>query len=93
MGSVSSYIHNEIAILVATSGDVNRHSSSFKMASAMNEWTKKKCVFIRLLWAKIVSSVGSEVLTAVFWDITPCSPLKVIYVTEEHIVSIFRIEE
>jgi hypothetical protein len=43
------------------------------------------------------ANVGSEVLTAVvmksptFWDITPCSPLKVIYFSEEHVASIFRV--
>jgi hypothetical protein len=43
--------------------------------------------------------VGFEVLTAVvmqitlFWDIMPCSPLKVTNVSEEHIASIFRIEK
>jgi hypothetical protein len=28
-----------------------------------------------------------------FWDITPCNPLGVTDVSEEHIASIFRIEE
>jgi hypothetical protein len=43
--------------------------------------------------------VGFEVLSAVvmksaiFWDITPCSPLKVRDVPEEHIASIFRVEK
>jgi hypothetical protein len=42
------------------------------------------------------SNVGFEVFTAVvtkstiFWDITPCSPSDV---SEEHIASIFRVEE
>jgi hypothetical protein len=42
--------------------------------------------------------VGFEVLTVVvvkstiFWDITPCSPLK-INVLEEHVAFIFRVEE
>jgi hypothetical protein len=45
-----------------------------------------------------VRFVGFEVLTAVFvkssvfWPITPCSPLKV-NVSEEHISSIFMVEE
>jgi hypothetical protein len=45
--------------------------------------------------------VGFEALSAVvmksslFWDITPCSPLKVNrrFVSEEHVASIFRVEE
>jgi hypothetical protein len=43
--------------------------------------------------------VGFKVLTAVvmkttiFWDISPCSPLKSTGVSEEHIASIFRVEE
>jgi hypothetical protein len=43
-------------------------------------------------------NVGFEVLTAVvmkssiFWDVMPCSPLKV-NVSEEHIASIFVVEE
>jgi hypothetical protein len=42
---------------------------------------------------------GFEVLTVVvikstiFWDITQCSPLKSTDVSEEHIASIFRVEE
>jgi hypothetical protein len=42
--------------------------------------------------------VGFEVFTAVvmksinFWDITPCSPLSV-NISEEHVASIFRVEE
>jgi hypothetical protein len=39
--------------------------------------------------------VGSEVLTAVviFWDITPCTPLKFKRRFGGHIASIFRVEE
>jgi hypothetical protein len=46
-----------------------------------------------------VEDVGFEVLTAVvmkspiFWDITPCSPLKVNRSSKEHVASIFRVEE
>jgi hypothetical protein len=29
----------------------------------------------------------------VFWDITPCSPVRATYVSEEHVASIFRVEE
>jgi hypothetical protein len=29
----------------------------------------------------------------IFWDETPCSPLKVTDISEEHTASIFRIEE
>jgi hypothetical protein len=45
------------------------------------------------------AAVGFEVLTgvvmksSVFWDITPCSPLKVSRRSEEHIGSIFRVEK
>jgi hypothetical protein len=42
MGSVSTYIHLQIAVIVTTSGDVNRHSSSFKMATVLKEWTKEE---------------------------------------------------
>jgi hypothetical protein len=44
-------------------------------------------------------SIGSEVLTAVvrqnfvFRDIMPCSTLKATGVSEEHVTSIFRVEE
>jgi hypothetical protein len=44
-------------------------------------------------------SIGFEDLTAmvrksfVFWDIIACSPLKVTDVSEEHVTSIFRVEE
>jgi hypothetical protein len=30
---------------------------------------------------------------SIFWDITPCSPLKSTDVSEEHVTSIFRVEE
>jgi hypothetical protein len=42
--------------------------------------------------------VGFQVLTAVimksiiFWDITPCSPLKVTDVSGEHVAYIFRVK-
>jgi hypothetical protein len=42
MGSVSTYIHRQIAVIVTTSDDVNRHSSSFKMATVLKEWTKEE---------------------------------------------------
>jgi hypothetical protein len=41
MGSVGTYIHHQIAVIVITSGDVTRHSSSFKMATVLKEWTKE----------------------------------------------------
>jgi hypothetical protein len=47
----------------------------------------------------VIFIIGSEVLTAVvmkstiFWDITPCSPLKATDVSEEHVASIFGAEE
>jgi hypothetical protein len=31
--------------------------------------------------------------STIFWDITPCSPLKVNDVPEEHVAFIFRVEE
>jgi hypothetical protein len=43
--------------------------------------------------------VGFEVFTAVviknyiFWDITACSPLKLIDVSEEQVTSIFTVKE
>jgi hypothetical protein len=56
-------------------------------------------------WSKLDHSketliyIGFEVLTTVimrttiFWNMTPCSPLKSIDFSKEHIASIFRIEE
>jgi hypothetical protein len=38
MGSVSINIHHHI---ITASGDVNRHSSSFKMAIVLNVWIKE----------------------------------------------------
>jgi hypothetical protein len=29
--------------------------------------------------------------TSVFWNITPCSPVKSHYVSEEHVASIFKV--
>jgi hypothetical protein len=53
MGSVSTYIHHQAAVIVITSGDVNRHCSSFKMATVLKEWTKEEVgSVIRCLWAK-----------------------------------------
>jgi hypothetical protein len=53
MGSVSTYIHRQTAVIVTTSGDVNRHSSSLKMATVLKEWTKEKVrSVIRFLWVK-----------------------------------------
>jgi hypothetical protein len=42
MGSVSTYIHYQTAVIVTMSGDVNRHSSIFKMATVMKEWTNEE---------------------------------------------------
>jgi hypothetical protein len=48
---------------------------------------------------QITNYVGFEVHTAVvmkssaFWDISPCSPLKATDLSEEHVASIFKIEE
>jgi hypothetical protein len=52
MGSVSKYIQHQIAVVVTTSSDVNRHSSSLKMATVLKEWTKEVRSVIRFLWAK-----------------------------------------
>jgi hypothetical protein len=57
MGSVSTYIHHQIPVIVTTSGDVNRHSGSFKMATVLKEWTKEVQSVIRFLWAKKVPPV------------------------------------
>jgi hypothetical protein len=46
-----------------------------------------------------VACVEFDVLTAVvinfpiFWDITPCSQIKVNNIPEEHVASIIRVEE
>jgi hypothetical protein len=51
------------------------------------------------MYTNIDIVVGFEVITAVvmkcpiFWDITPCSPLKVTDVSEEHVSSIFKVKE
>jgi hypothetical protein len=53
MGSVSTHIHHQIAVIVTTLGDVNRHSSSFRMATVLKEWTKEEMLsVICFLWAK-----------------------------------------
>jgi hypothetical protein len=43
MDSVSTYIHHQIAVIVTNSDDVNRHSSSFNMATVMKKWFNNKC--------------------------------------------------
>jgi hypothetical protein len=51
MSSDSTYIHYQIAVTVTTSGDVNRHSSSFKAETILKEWTKEEVRFvIHNLW-------------------------------------------
>jgi hypothetical protein len=35
--SVSTVIHHQTSVVVTTSGDVNRHSGSFKMATILKE--------------------------------------------------------
>jgi hypothetical protein len=58
MDSVSTYIHHQIAVIVTTSGDLNRHSNSFKMATVLKEWTKQELrSVIRFQWAKEVPPV------------------------------------
>jgi hypothetical protein len=58
MGSVSTHIHYQTAVTVTTLGDVNRHSSSFKMATVLKEWTKEEvCSVICFSWAKNVPPV------------------------------------
>jgi hypothetical protein len=53
MGSVSAYIHHQTAVTITTSGDVNRHSSSFKMVTVLKEWTKEEvCSVIRFYGQK-----------------------------------------
>jgi hypothetical protein len=74
MGSISIYIHHQIAVTVTTSGDVNRHSSSFKMATVLNEWTKEDVhSLIRFFMGKkappveihreLVTAYGANVMT------------------------------
>jgi hypothetical protein len=64
MGLVSTYIRHQIAVIVTASSDVNRHSSSFKMATVLNEWPKVRSV-IRFLLKKN-PPIGFKILTAVF---------------------------
>jgi hypothetical protein len=53
MSSVSTYIRHQIAEIVTTSVDVNRHSSSFKMATVLEAWTKEEVnSVIFSLWKK-----------------------------------------
>jgi hypothetical protein len=35
-------VHHQIAVIVTTSGDVNRHSSSLKMETILKEWTEEE---------------------------------------------------
>jgi hypothetical protein len=56
MGSVT-YIHHQIAVIVTTSRDVNRRSSSFKMATALKKCTKNKCVLSLVFIGKKVPLV------------------------------------
>jgi hypothetical protein len=49
MDSVRTYIHRQTAVIGTTSGDVNRHSSSFKMATVLKEWTKEEAKKFHLL--------------------------------------------
>jgi hypothetical protein len=57
MGSVSTYIHHQTEVTVTTSGDVNRHSNSFNMATIPKEWTKEEVHCHSFLWAKNVPPV------------------------------------
>jgi hypothetical protein len=41
----------------------------------------------------VVTDIAMYINCAVSWDITPYSPVKVKYVSEEHTASIFRIKE
>jgi hypothetical protein len=52
MGSVSTYINHQIAVFITTSGDVNRQSLSFKMATVLKEWTKDVRSVIRFYGQK-----------------------------------------
>jgi hypothetical protein len=73
MGSVNTYIHHENAVIVTISGDVNRHSSSFKMATVLKEWTKEEVLPVtRFLMEKVppveihrelVTMYGANVMT------------------------------
>jgi hypothetical protein len=54
---------------------------------------------LRLFFWLTLLCLGFEALTAVvmkssiFWDITPCTLLKSIDISEEHVAFIFRVEE
>jgi hypothetical protein len=57
------------------------------------------CLTLVHILCDIKAILVFEVFTAVvmksiiFWDMTPCSPLSLTDVSEEHIASIFRVEE
>jgi hypothetical protein len=53
MGSVSTYIQHQVAVIVTTSGDMNRHSSNFKMATVLKEWIKEEV-------RSVIRSYGQE---------------------------------
>jgi hypothetical protein len=74
MGSVNTYIHHQIAVTVTTSGDMNRHSKSVKMATVLKEWTKEEVrSVICFLWEnkvlpvethrKLLTVYGANVMT------------------------------
>jgi hypothetical protein len=42
IGLVSTYIHHHIAVRATTSSDMNRHSSTFKTATVLKEWTQEE---------------------------------------------------
>jgi hypothetical protein len=66
MGSVNTYIHHQIAVTVTTSGDMNRHSKSVKMATVLKEWTKEEvCSVIPPVEThrKLLTVYGANVMT------------------------------
>jgi hypothetical protein len=71
MGSVSAYIHHQTSVIVTTSDDVNRHSSSFKMATVLKEGTKEvrsgifygqKKVPLVEIYRELVTPYGANVM-------------------------------
>jgi hypothetical protein len=62
---------------------VPRNSGSSDPRKKPSQWSR--CPLEKQTVAHLKSSM--------FWDITPCSPLKSTDVSEEHIASIFRVKE
>jgi hypothetical protein len=57
MGSVRTYIHHQNALIVTNSGDVNRHGSSFNVATVLKEWTKEEVLSVTRFYGKKIPPV------------------------------------